>query len=514
MATTSKFNDLSRPLIVNMGTQNVKYSQPILSTYKLAKQKIINYENNLENSKSNLQSIENEIINANSIFDNQDSMKIIKTLNFIPKEEIDNNETIKVDFSLDDSNDKEIFSSLNEKDKLKFSFEPFYNGNLLKNGNIESWGKIIKKIGKLEYGEDKFESEQYSEIPLIIALDPLQNEEMYKQVSEIYSYCFEKLNASYILICSQAMLNLFGHNLLNGIVVDIGESNTTIIPIKDGFACYDKSVKSNFLSGRTITALMNKIDNEKSDYLKFLDYEKYNEMKNDNDIMKYWDLNYPNDFGDDDDVSKFHFGHLNYLFSYPELFRCLYREDFGINNDEIKSSIKDGIENYDGTNFINLEDIIKNKKKINYSEFENELTSFYNKKNKNSLEKILNEYNGNYISGDELIKFRQFSLSHRIISKLEDYVNEDSNNGFKYSNIIFAGGVLNTPGLTNIIQKDIDSLILNSKITVHLPLSNDACCSMFKGANYISKLDNLESIMVSRQDYLEIGKDNLCYNYI
>ena len=201
MATTSKFNDLSRPLIVNMGTQNVKYSQPILSTYKLAKQKIINYENNLENSKSNLQSIKNEIINANSIFDNQDSMKIIKTLNFIPKEEIDNNETIKVDFSLDDSNDKEIFSSLNEKDKLKFSFEPFYNGNLLKNGNIESWGKIIKKIGKLEYGEDKFESEQYSEIPLIIALDPLQNEEMYKQVSEIYSYCFEKLNASYILIC-------------------------------------------------------------------------------------------------------------------------------------------------------------------------------------------------------------------------------------------------------------------------------------------------------------------------
>ena len=514
MASTNNFNDLSRPLIVNMGTQNVKYSQPILSTYKLAKQKIINLEKNLENNKNNSQNIENQIINANSIFDNKESMKIIRTLNFIKKEEIDVNESIKVDFSLDDSNETDINSSLNEKDKLKYSFEPFYNGNLLKNGSIESWGKILKKIGKLEYGEDKFENEKYSEIPLIIALDPLPNEEMYKQVSEIYSYCFEKLNASYILICSQAMLNLFGHNLLNGIVVDIGESNTTIIPVKNGFACYDKSVKSNFLSGRTITALMNRIDNENNDYLKFLDYNKYDQIKRDNEVMKFWELNYPNQFIDDDDLNQYQYSHLNYLFSYPELFRCLYRDDFSINNYEIKSSLYDGIQKYDEQRFIVLEDIVKNKKKVNFSEFENELTSFYNKKNKKSLEKILNEYNGNYISREELMKFRQFSLSHRIISKLEDYVNEDSNNGFKYSNIVFAGGVLNTPGLKNIIQKDIESLILNSKVTVNFPLCDDACCSMFKGANYISKLDNLESIMVSKQDYLEIGKDNLCYNYI
>jgi actin-related protein len=310
------------------------------------------------------------------------------------------------------------------------------------------------------------------------------------------------------------MLNLFGHNLLNGIVVDIGESNTTIIPVKNGFACYDKSVKSNFLSGRTITALMNKIDNEKNNSLKFLDYNKYDQNKRDNNIMKFWELNYPNKFIDYDDINQFQYSHLNFLFSYPELFRCLYRDDFSITNNEIKSSLAEGIKNYDGQRFINLEDIVKNKKKVDFSEFENELTSFYNQKNKNSLEKILNQYNGNYISVEELMKFRQFSLSHRIISKLEDYVNEDSNNGFKYSNIVFAGGVLNTPGLKNIIQKDIESLILNSKVTINFPLCDDCCCSMFKGANYISKLDNLESIMVSKQDYLEIGKENLCYNYI
>ena len=205
------------------------------------------------------------------------------------------------------------------------------------------------------------------------------------------------------------------------------------------------------------------------------------------------------------------------MFFYPELFRGLFRREISFSNNDIKNFLKNGILadkslEKKHINFISMDEILRDNKIIKSSEFENLLNSFYN--NKNSLEKVLNEYNGNYISGDELIKFRQFSLSHRIISKLEDYVNEDSNNGFKYSNIIFAGGVLNTPGLTNIIQKDIDSLILNSKITVHLPLSNDACCSMFKGANYISKLDNLESIMISRQEYFEIGEENLCYNYI
>ena len=136
---------------------------------------------------------------------------------------------------------------------------------------------------------------------------------MYDQVSKIYSYCFEKLNASYILICSQAMLNLFSHNLLNGIVVDIGESNTTIIPVKNGFACYDKSVKSNFLSGRTITALMNKIDND-NNLLSFSDYKKYDNLKT-NDNFEIWNLN--KQFFDDD---KDKFNHLNYLFFYLELF--------------------------------------------------------------------------------------------------------------------------------------------------------------------------------------------------
>ena len=140
MASTNNFNDLSRPLIVNMGTQNVKYSQPILSTYKLAKQKIINLEKNLENNKNNSQNIENQIINANSIFDNKESMKIIRTLNFIKKEEIDVNESIKVDFSLDDSNETDINSSLNEKDKLKYSFKYRIMGkNNKKNRKIRIW---------------------------------------------------------------------------------------------------------------------------------------------------------------------------------------------------------------------------------------------------------------------------------------------------------------------------------------------------------------------------------------
>ena len=508
MSSLNKFNDLNSPLIINMGTQNIKYSQPILSTYKLSKTIINKKESEEEIGKIKE---EEKIINANTIFDFEGSMKIKPTLNFLENTEIDEKETIEIDFSLETEDlQNDSFTLLNEKDKIKFSFEPFYNGNLLKKGEIESFGNILKKIGKLEYGEQKFENEKYSQTPLIISLDPLSNEEMYDQVSKIYSYCFEKLNASYILICSQAMLNLFSHNLLNGIVVDIGESNTTIIPVKNGFACYDKSVKSNFLSGRTITALMNKIDND-NNLLSFSDYKKYDNLKT-NDNFEIWNLN--KQFFDDD---KDKFNHLNYLFFYPELFRGLFRRELSFSNNDIKNFLKNGILadkslEKKHINFISMDEILRDNKIIKSSEFENLLNSFYN--NKNSLEKVLNEYNGNYIEKEELIKFRQFSLSQRIISKLEDYVNEDPSNGIKYSNIIFTGGVLNTKGIKEVIKNDFETLFLNSKINLLFPQCKDARFSMFKGANYISKLDNLESIMISRQEYFEIGEENLCYNYI
>lgn len=59
--------------------------------------------------------------------------------------------------------------------------------------------------------------------------------------------------------------------------------------------------------------------------------------------------------------------------------------------------------------------------------------------------------------------------------------------------------------------------MLNADKAVHLYFPNpeiNSCCSYVKGVNYMSKLDNLNSLMVSRQEYYDVGKEFLCYNYI
>lgn len=51
-------------------------------------------------------------------------------------------------------------------------------------------------------------------------------------------------------------------------------------------------------------------------------------------------------------------------------------------------------------------------------------------------------------------------------------------------------------------------------MSIRFPDISDASCSFYKGANYLSKLGNLNSLMVSRQEYYEVGKECLGYNYI
>ena len=81
MSSLNKFNDLNSPLIVNMGTQNIKYTQPILSPYKLSKKIINKIESEEPTTEKPIE--EEEMINANSIFDFQGLMKIKPTLNFL-----------------------------------------------------------------------------------------------------------------------------------------------------------------------------------------------------------------------------------------------------------------------------------------------------------------------------------------------------------------------------------------------------------------------------------------------
>ena len=149
-------NDYYPPLIIDIGTANVKYSQPILNTCKLTREVI----------KTNDK--EEDIINANTIFDYKNCIKSVPITNYLNK--------------IDNIKDKEIIDFDFSKSKnRKWSHEPVYGGKIY---SFDKWKYIVESIGKSIYEGNKnyFDQELYSETPLIITQDSLHLIDIEKQV--------------------------------------------------------------------------------------------------------------------------------------------------------------------------------------------------------------------------------------------------------------------------------------------------------------------------------------------
>jgi actin-related protein len=324
------------------------------------------------------------------------------------------------------------------------------------------------------------------------------------------------------------MLNLFSHNISNGIVVDLGESKTSITPIKNGFALYDNAIRSNFLSGRTMINYINQIKNNDDNNITSINLKDYLECRNELIMVDKNEEEYLFDIKN--------FLHIPYMYSFPEVFKFIYRKDFmithnqirdfinssnkeenKIKNDESESSLHENeINNFNDREYIDV-NINNNLTKVKYLDFDYKINTIYSQADpKKNIEKKIFESSNNFVNKEELSKFRQFSLSHMICSQIEKFVDFDVNNIELYNNIVFTGGILNISNIKNILNEDLKSLIADNtdKIKVYFPDISDAALGMYKGCNYISRLDNLKDLLITRDLYNEVGYENLCYNYI
>ena len=108
------------------------------------------------------------------------------------------------------------------KDKRKIT----KNQNKIDEINGNALSNILTNIGNEILGYNKFNAFHFQETPLILTLPSLPFVDMRSQNTNKLETLFEdsfNINAKYILLCSQALLNLFSHNINSGIVVDIGE---------------------------------------------------------------------------------------------------------------------------------------------------------------------------------------------------------------------------------------------------------------------------------------------------
>lgn len=528
------------PIIIDIGAESIKYTQPFLNLSKFSKEitrakderkkeakRKTNQNkerkeddgvagssrNDSENDKKDgVDEEEEEIINSNTIFDNKRNIKKISIKNFLDE----NGNTAKFNFSYSGED-----QDGQNTDCIKFGNEIYYDGII---NDFEKWQSVIEQIGRNELGNSYFNQERFKDTPLIICQDSLPLKKSHLQISEMYERLFENLAPQSVLLCSSAMVNLLSHNLSDGIVVDIGESRTCFTPIRNGFTLYNKALRSNFLSGRTMTALLkyfgigkNDQRNNDEDAKRSITYEEYKNFLKEKNGKYTMKCLYGNDKNSNQGQKKIGWeNYLGYLFTFPELFRSVFRLE---ENEENIS--KENLETFLNTFYKEgkTDEIFVrvDNKAVNYSDWSKNCLNYYGKKwsEKNSLEKTINENKSeDNIIPDELERFRRFSISH-IVSHLHNSLINDLNDCSMYNHIVFSGGVLNTVGLRERLTEDINILFKKGKMMdLRFPEIKDCSCSIYKGANYLSKLDGLENIVITKKDYLEYGKDYLCYNYI
>lgn len=506
-------------------------------------------------------------INPNTIYDFDYFVKTKPTLLYSLNISNDNNKESEisdilnfynipniVDMLSSSSEQKTLFSYEYFGDKANYShnsgrfpFEITYSGIV---HDYQGWYNIVDSIGKSQIGSNYYNT-SYSETPVLLMQKPLGFEYLQKQVRMQYEVLFEDFKTPYVLISSNSLINVLSNNETSGIVVDIGESGTSISTVVNGFTQYDNSIFLPFLSGRNITATMalimkntdktekdiENILNVRSQYS--LSYQEYLEAK----FVKESTQSCP--FLPNKEIpnkkTKFFTKEVNYhtmsscpyLLFYPEVFKCLYNTSLNSNFDIDKTTNKiikinksrclsyySFWENFLGINQLifrqNTDVSVLLGEKMNYDVFNwnifNQNVILPYRETESTEKEILITETSN-ISNSNLRCFRQLGMANCIISHIQKAQKQNPEYSNKLNNVYFSGGVLKTPLMKKLLQEDLETMQNKCVLNIVFP-EKDEQTSFYKGTNYLTKLSDLDTIMISRKEYFENGSEQISYNYI
>jgi len=226
-----------------------------------------------------------------------------------------------------------FFDSFEKKDSDNFLSRNlmFDNKETIWNGIIQdfsAWENIIERVGEYGYYHKKFNEEKFSNTPVVLTQSAINPENLFMQNETIIETMFETYKTPYLLITSQACLNIMSQNTLSGFVVDMGESGTQFTSVIDGFTQYHDSYYNSFLSGRNLNLFhyYEKQRNNNSDCKDYQDFDitflKYMESKpireeKSNELFE-------GDFGNFADYNDFNI--YDGLYFYPKIFRNLLQK--------------------------------------------------------------------------------------------------------------------------------------------------------------------------------------------
>jgi hypothetical protein len=166
-----------------------------------------------------------------------------------------------------------------------------FNQEIIFNGIIQDfdgWRNLIERVGEFGYNQKKFNEDLFSNTPVVLTQSAINTEYLFEQNEKIIETMFETYKTPYLLLMSQASLNIMGNNKLNGFVVDMGESGTQFTSVIEGFTQYHDSYFNTMLSGRNLNILhyyekmrnsLSKNENIEDFEISYVDYMKSKKMR-------------------------------------------------------------------------------------------------------------------------------------------------------------------------------------------------------------------------------------------
>lgn len=124
--------------------------------------------------------------------------------------------------------------------------------NCLKNGMIEDWD-IFDSIIDYTYSKALFAR---SALHPVVFTEPIFNEKSKRE--KLAEIMFEKYNVPLLYLINNALCAGYACALKTAIVVDSGETHTTIVPLRNGSVVLD-AVVSTPLSGKVINLMCGSI---------------------------------------------------------------------------------------------------------------------------------------------------------------------------------------------------------------------------------------------------------------
>jgi len=289
--------DYQPPIIIDVGTDRVKFAQSLLNPQSISKQlreaerKNGTSENfsfplnpntifeldifvdsiptiiasSLNNNKENSYYITKYLEQMKISDPNESKIKNYELFYEKLRNEFNNDPNLNIDLSLlyksnlsgNNLNQQQIISDFG-----KFENIDLFWGGLIRSSEMENWKDVISTVGKMKLQNHNFLNKSLSETPIILTQKALPYDILKDQNMKIFEILFEEYKCPYAMISSLGVLNAYSQNLDSGIIIDMGESGTNITVVKDGFTMYNDSIFLPFLSGRNINCLLASYINE------------------------------------------------------------------------------------------------------------------------------------------------------------------------------------------------------------------------------------------------------------